>query len=420
MRNTIKILGVIAFAAIMGFSLVACGDSGGGGGGGGGDPALTGTVSISGTAEVGQTLTAVTSALGGSGTISFQWKRNPATGAAINVGTGGTYIVVSADVGATITVTVTRAGYSGSKTGGPTATVALPALTGTVTISGTAELGETLTAVTTSLGGSGDISYQWKRNPAIGSAVNIGTDSTYEVQEADIGFTITVSVTRDGNSGSKTSDPTATVTDPNLSALSGTVSISGFAEVGQILTAVTTALGGEGTISYQWKRNPAIGAAVNIGKGSTYAVQSADIGATITVTVTRTGNSGSVSSLPTAVIPDPDATGTVSIGITAGGDITIDAADGLFRDGVLILTRLNNYDDGEVPVVITLANIADFDEDSVRWRVQNTAEKAGGSVFRLFASNPAYIIGNVYYLTVEASRNGVPYDYTISFMVEEE
>ena len=38
-------------------------------------PVLTGTVSINGIPQVGQTLTADVSSLGGSGTISYQWKR---------------------------------------------------------------------------------------------------------------------------------------------------------------------------------------------------------------------------------------------------------------------------------------------------------------------------------------------------------
>jgi hypothetical protein len=86
-------------------------------------PVLTGTVSISGTAQVGQTLTANTGNLGGSGTISYQWNRG---GTAISGAKGSTYTIQSADEGSTITVTVTRFGYSGNVTSAPTATVALP------------------------------------------------------------------------------------------------------------------------------------------------------------------------------------------------------------------------------------------------------------------------------------------------------
>jgi hypothetical protein len=54
---------------------------------------------------VGQTLTANTDYLGGSGTISYQWMRDETTA----IGTdSNTYILQSADEGSTITVIVTR------------------------------------------------------------------------------------------------------------------------------------------------------------------------------------------------------------------------------------------------------------------------------------------------------------------------
>ena len=194
-------------------------------------------------------------------------------------------------------------GSSSSGGGSSSSGSNLPALTGTVSISGTAEVGQTLTAVTSTLGGSGDISYQWKR----GGSTNIGTNSsTYQVQSADIGSTITVTVTRTGNSSSRISAPTEVVTDPSLPALTGTVSISGTPEAGQTLTAVTTSLGGSGTISYQWKSQSMMGGSYVVGtNSSTYVVDGNDGGNTITVTVTRTGNSGHITSDPTAAVPIP-------------------------------------------------------------------------------------------------------------------
>ena len=84
----------------------------------------------------------------------------------------------------------------------------IPAFTGTVSINGTAQVGQTLTADTTSLGGTGTISYQWKHG-----TTDIGTNSsTYTVQAADVGFSITVTVTRSGFSGSATSQATTIIT----------------------------------------------------------------------------------------------------------------------------------------------------------------------------------------------------------------
>jgi len=116
MKKTKKILGTITLITAMVFSLATCGDPGGNNGG---EPALTGSVGIEGTAKVGETLTAITTMLDGTGTITYQWKRGT-TNIGIN---SDTYLVVAEDINSTITVTVTRAGYSGSKTSASTATV---------------------------------------------------------------------------------------------------------------------------------------------------------------------------------------------------------------------------------------------------------------------------------------------------------
>ncbi len=83
-------------------------------------PALTGTVTITGSAVVGQTLTANTENLGGAGTISYQWKRYDTENAAgtdiTQNGTGNTYTLAEADLGKFIKVTVVRSGNSGSRT----------------------------------------------------------------------------------------------------------------------------------------------------------------------------------------------------------------------------------------------------------------------------------------------------------------
>jgi len=81
---------------------------------------LTGTVTITGVANVGYTLTANTGNLSGNGTISYQWKRcdtKDAAGTDITLnGTGSDYTPVAADIGKFIKVTVSRAGYSDSIT----------------------------------------------------------------------------------------------------------------------------------------------------------------------------------------------------------------------------------------------------------------------------------------------------------------
>ena len=94
---------------------------------------------------------------------------------------------------------------------------------------------------------------------------------------------------------------------PPLPPITGTVSVTGTGtpRVGQTLTANTDNLGGEGAISFQWKRRSTAGHYTEIygETGNTYTVRLADVGYTIVVAVTRTGNSGSVASGPTDIIP---------------------------------------------------------------------------------------------------------------------
>jgi len=143
--------------------------------------------------------------------------------------------------------------------------------------------------LTATYSGSEAVSYQWKKGET-----GVGTNSNkYTPSEAG-SYTVTVSAT---GYNSKTSEA-VTVTGASLPPLTGTVSISGIAVVGQTLTAVTTYLNGSGNISYQWKRGDTV-----IGTNSaTYTIQSSDVvDSIITVTVTRSGNSGSVISAPTVV-----------------------------------------------------------------------------------------------------------------------
>jgi hypothetical protein len=83
-----------------------------------GAPVSTSPPSIAGTPQVGQTLTAATGTwTGGPTSFGFQWQRCNASGAScvdIAGATGGTYVVVSADAGATIRVVVTATNAAGS------------------------------------------------------------------------------------------------------------------------------------------------------------------------------------------------------------------------------------------------------------------------------------------------------------------
>lgn len=88
-------------------------------------PALTGSVSITGTPKFGETLTADTTALNyngeAAGTLTYQWYRGDT---AIPSATGSSYTTAAADVGKTIKVEVKNSNNSSSVFSAPTADVA--------------------------------------------------------------------------------------------------------------------------------------------------------------------------------------------------------------------------------------------------------------------------------------------------------
>jgi hypothetical protein len=78
-------------------------------------PALVLTVAVTGTAQEGETLMADISALDGSGTIEYQWRRVGAPNSpygAVADAASSTYTVAHADVGKYIRVSVTADGYT--------------------------------------------------------------------------------------------------------------------------------------------------------------------------------------------------------------------------------------------------------------------------------------------------------------------
>ena len=188
----------------------------------------TGAPIITGTAQVGETLTVDTSGItDGDGledaAFSYQWL---ADGTAIPGATASAYTPVAADEGKAITVQVNftdDAGNDETLTSAPTAAVAAapePAAnnpaTGAPAITGTVQVGETLTVDTSGIADEDGLenaafSHQWL---ADGTTISGATASAYTPVEADEGRAITVQVnfTDDaGNDETLTSAPTAAV-----------------------------------------------------------------------------------------------------------------------------------------------------------------------------------------------------------------
>lgn len=190
-------------------------------------PRSTAPPIVSGSAEVGQTLTATTGTWAGA-PMSFAplWERCDQVGAsctAISGATGPTYLVVEADVGSTLRVSITARNAVGTATArsAPTAVVqstGVPTNIALPTITGTAQVGQTLTATTGTWNGSPtSFAFQWQRCSATGAScldLSGATSGTYVVMTGDVGSTIRVVVsgTNSLGSASASSLPTAAVT----------------------------------------------------------------------------------------------------------------------------------------------------------------------------------------------------------------
>ena len=342
--------------------------------GAGTNTAATGAPTITGTAQVGQTLTAVTTAIMDAEGLTtpgytYQWIRT-ATGVDTNISgaTASTYTLVAADQGTTIKVRVSftdDASNAETLTSAATAVVSAapntPA-TGAPTITGTAQVGQTLTAVTTAIVDADGLTsvsytYQWIRVATDNTETNISgaTASTHTLVAADQGTTIKVRVsfTDDAsNPETLTSAATAAVAAAANTPATGAPTITGTATVGQTLTAGTTAIMDAdglttvqaiGLYKFQWIRVATDNSETNIASATTtYTLVAADLGTTIKVKVSFTddaSNPETLTSAATAVVsaaPNtpatgaPTITGTAQVGqtLTAGTTAIVDA-DGL-------------------------------------------------------------------------------------------
>ena len=153
----------------------------------------TGTVTVAGTAKVGQKLTATASGWQAGAALKYQWQAN---GASVSGATGSSLTLTAALLNKHVTVVVsaTQTGYTFASVTSKAVTVAAGTLTAaTPTITGTAANGKTLTAHAGTWKPSGvAFHYQWYAN---GRAISGATHSTLKLGKAQVGKRIGVRVT---------------------------------------------------------------------------------------------------------------------------------------------------------------------------------------------------------------------------------
>ena len=289
----------------------------------------TGWPTITGTAQVGETLTADTSGIADQDGLTsvayqYQWLADDAD---IAGATDSSYTPTDGDEGAIIKLRVSftdDAGNEETMTSAATEPVGFaiqqqivntPA-TGQPTISGMAQVGETLTADTSGISdvdglSSVSYSYQWLADDA---AITGATATTYTLTDSEQGKTVKVRVsfTDDaGNNESLTSAATGTVEARPNSPATGAPVIVGTAQVGETLTADTSGIADADGLSgavyhYQWIVSDGGADLVVPGaKASTYTVLAIDRMLVIKVRVHVTDDRGHVETLtsaPTAVV----------------------------------------------------------------------------------------------------------------------
>ena len=347
--------------------------------------AATGAPTIDGTPQVGETLTASTSAITDedgmtNAAFSYQWT---AGGSDIAGATGSTYTLTASEQGQTIQVRVTFTDDADNE----------ETLTSAATVEVSAAASASLTAAFQDLPDSHDgstaftfrvlfsedvgISYVNMRDDAFslsegdvtGARRVDGRNDLWEItvepdDNSDVGITLPANrsctttgaiCTREDSPRQLTNSPTATVTGPaeapptNTSA-AGAPTISGTPQVEQTLTADTSSITDEDGLtnvsySYQWIAG---GSDIAGATGSTYTLTASEQGQTVQVRVTFTDDADNEETLTSA------ATAAVA---AAPAPLTASRPDSRFQSA-----RHNGADDRPQVIVAFSMAVASFEK----------------------------------------------------------
>ncbi len=275
----------------------------------------------------------------------------------------------------------------------------IPANTIAPSISGTANDGSTQTAKAGTWTGLTPISfsYQWKLCNASGSAcesIGSASEGTYKLIHGDVGSTLRVVVgaANSVGSGSATSSPTAVI-EPSKPSNTTLPSITGSAQVGQLLSAGTGAWEGTPPFSYaySWRNCNSAGESCNKIAGapttSTYRLPGSELGKRIQVQITATNSAGMAmaTSATTSVVEPGPPTNTELPAIT-----------GTARDGQALKASTGAWA-GTEPFTY-----------SYRWQHCNSAgegcENISGATSSSYTLGPSYI-GSTIRVVVSAKNS---------------
>jgi subtilisin family serine protease len=162
-------------------------------------------------------------------------------------------------------------------------------------------------------------SVQWQRCDALGICTTVATAAKYTVPATDSAYFLRLRIVVSNGLGSVAALSPLTAPVGGSTVLAPPVNtsppvIAGVAQVGERVSATVGAWSGSPiSYAYDWRRCDALGAgcaSIPGASGASYLVQTADVGATLRVTVTAANSSGStaVSSSPSSVVAPQAAT----------------------------------------------------------------------------------------------------------------
>jgi Ca2+-binding RTX toxin-like protein len=283
------------------------------------DDGPSGAVNVAGDPIEGAVLTATNNVADPEGIVSsnYQWQRQLPDGTWVDITgeTGATYTLAQDDVGRPVRAVLRYTdgdGVSDEVASTPTTPVANidDAPSGGVDVTGDSSQGKVLTATNNVFDPDGidasSIAYQWQRQQSDGTWVNItgatGANHTLTQDDVDAGHVRAVmSYTDLGGKSEQVAGNAIPVTNAN-DAPTGTVTITGEAREGQLLTAVSALADedGLGPFTYQWMAD---GVVIQGATGSALTLTPDHIGKAITVVVSYTDGYGTAESVSSPATP---------------------------------------------------------------------------------------------------------------------
>ncbi|MGO9789017.1 MAG: C1 family peptidase [Solirubrobacteraceae bacterium] len=314
-----------------------------------GSPINSAVPVATGNLRPGQTLSATTGTWSGTGaSYAYQWQRstnNGSTWSPIARAVSSTYVELTADVNASLRVSVTATNSYGSNTaysaavgpvsGAPYSTVA-PG------VRGTQRQGQKLTASAgTWSPAATSYAYQWQRSvngASTWASISDQTASTYVLASPDVGQQVRVQVTATNSHGQGIASTQVGPIASGVPVDSTVPAISGTARQGQTLKTTNGTWSSAATsYTYQWQRSTtpssssswtAIGGAT----GATYVPTGADLGASLRVALTGINSYGQATAISATFGPiasaAPVSTAIPKISGTATSGSTLTASNG--------------------------------------------------------------------------------------------